>query len=147
TPVSATASCSCRRGGPPSSPWAMASRPSTPPSWESWTSCSWTHAPSQLREPDVDDERIRQLTGEVLSQLGAPSGPVAADLESRVARLEGAVRALGASASPPAPVGTPRQGGAHPSLELLDVPPGSDHCILEPDKPCVRSGRCRTFGH
>ena len=93
----------------------------------------------------MDDERIRRLTEEVLSQLGPPSDPVAADLEARVTRLEGAVRALGVPAPGAAPA--PRPGGAHPSLELLDVPPGSDHCILEPDKPCVRSGRCRTFGH
>jgi hypothetical protein len=35
----------------------------------------------------------------------------------------------------------------HPSLRLLDVPGGDDRCILEPDKPCVKSGRCRTLGY
>jgi hypothetical protein len=93
----------------------------------------------------VDDERIRRLTEEVLSQLGTPSDPVAADLETRVARLEGAVQALSPGRS--ASAALPRRADVHPSLQLLDVPSGGDHCVLEPDKPCVRSGRCRTFGH
>jgi len=93
----------------------------------------------------VDDERIRRLTEEVLSQLGPPSDPVAADLETRVAKLEAAVQSLGTGR--PAPAAAAPRADAHPSLQLLDVPSGSDHCVLEPDKPCVRSGRCRTFGH
>lgn len=93
----------------------------------------------------MDDERIRRLTEEVLSQLGTPSDPVAADLETRVARLETAVQALSPGRSASAAV--PHRSDVHPSLQLLDVLSGGDHCVLEPDKPCVRSGRCRTFGH
>lgn len=93
----------------------------------------------------MDDERIRQLTEEVLSQLGTPSDPVAADLETRVARLEAAVHSIGAGRSGAKTAAS--RADVHPSMELLDVPSGAGHCILEPDKPCVRSGRCRTFGH
>lgn len=93
----------------------------------------------------MDDERIRRLTEEVLSQLGRPSDPVAADLEARVAQLEAAVQALGPGRSSlPAVL---QRSDIHISHQLLDVPSGADHCVLEPDKPCVRSGRCRTFGH
>ena len=37
----------------------------------------------------------------------------------------------------------------HPSLRLLSVVGGvvGSPCIVEPDKPCVGSLRCRTFGH
>ena len=37
----------------------------------------------------------------------------------------------------------------HPSLQLLSVPGGvvGAPCIIEPDKPCVGSLKCRTFGH
>lgn len=93
----------------------------------------------------MDDERIRRLTQEVLSQLGSPADPVAADLETRVAKLEAAVQSL--SPRPLGPATAPSRADVHPSLQLLDVPSGADHCVLEPDKPCVRSGRCRTFGH
>ena len=94
----------------------------------------------------MDDERIRRLTEEVLSQLGSPSDPVAADLETRVANLEAAVQSLSPRRLGPA-AAAPSRADLHPSLQLLDVPSGADHCVLEPDKPCVRSGRCRTFGH
>jgi len=79
----------------------------------------------------VDDERIRQLTDEVLSQLATPKETVAADLETRVSGLERRVLHV------------------HPSHQLLDVPGGSTdgRCVLEPDKPCVQSGQCRTLGH
>ena len=79
----------------------------------------------------MDDERIRQLTEEVLSQLATPKEPVAADLETRLASLEHRVLHV------------------HPSHQLLDVPGGSTdgRCVLEPDKPCVQSGQCRTLGH
>ena len=98
----------------------------------------------------MDDERIRQLTEEVLSQLR--SGPTAAsgsDLERRVAALEAAVAALARGrpvqeASLPA---TTVHVHAHPALRVLDVPAGSDRCVLEPDKPCEKSGACRVLGH
>lgn len=37
----------------------------------------------------------------------------------------------------------------HPSLHILTVAGGvvGSPCIVEPDKPCVGSLRCRTFGH
>jgi len=37
----------------------------------------------------------------------------------------------------------------HPSLRLLSVAGGvvGSPCVIEPDKPCVGSLRCRTFGH
>jgi len=95
----------------------------------------------------VDDERIKQLTEEVMSVLRPPSAappPSAAttSLEDRVAALERAVR------------GTPSvsvqvvETAVHPSQSLLgpSAPPGG-RCVMEPDKPCVQSGMCRTLGH
>ena len=103
----------------------------------------------------MDDSRIEQLRREVLTQLGAsPSERVAHDLESRVATLEAAVADLlgghhqdawlrGGSRTTPA---TPR-GFSHPSLQVLGPGGGGDRCVMEPDKPCVQSHACRTFGH
>jgi hypothetical protein len=87
----------------------------------------------------MDDQRIKQLTQEVLAQLGSPAEPVAADLEARVAALERALQ----------PKHTVVALHMHPSHQLLDVPGGSTdgRCVLEPDKPCVGSGQCRTLGH
>ncbi len=87
----------------------------------------------------MDDERIRQLTEEVLADLSRPAesdAPGVADLEARVAALEATVHGLRS-----------RRVLAHPSLTLLDLPGGSPRCLMEPDKPCVQSGACRTFGH
>lgn len=103
----------------------------------------------------MDDAKIKQLTEEVLAQIrggGAASEP--ADLEGRVAALEAAVRALqtggGARAASTTVVVT--QGApapAHPALSQLGPSGGGagNPCILEPDKPCVGSGQCRTLGH
>jgi hypothetical protein len=93
----------------------------------------------------MDDSRIEQLRREVLTQLGAsPSERVAHDLESRVAALEAAVADLqgGGARRPP-----PLAGHAHPSLQVLGPGGGGDRCVMEPDKPCVQSHACRTFGH
>lgn len=97
----------------------------------------------------MDDTRIKQLTDEVLAQLGGSERPQAADLETRVAALERALRHAETSQVPSVaalivarPLGQP-----HPSVQLLDVAGGTDHCVLEPDKPCIQSGRCRQFGH
>jgi len=94
----------------------------------------------------MDDSRIEQLRREVLTQLGAsPAERVTHDLESRVAALEAAVAdLLGGSARP---VPTASRGHAHPSLQVLGPGGGGDRCVMEPDKPCVQSHACRTFGH
>jgi hypothetical protein len=97
----------------------------------------------------MDDARIRQLTAEVLKEVqGTPVAAAGGDLETRVAALEAAVARLQA-----APGGTvaPRAPEVHvhthPALRVLDVPGGSDRCVLEPDRPCVQSHACRTLGH
>ena len=103
----------------------------------------------------MDDARIKQLTEEVLSQIGGGSDAASSsDLESRVAALERAVRSLqsGAPAPPAATtvvVTQTAQQPTHPALAFIGPSgggPGSP-CILEPDKPCVGSGQCRSFGH
>lgn len=98
----------------------------------------------------MDDRRIRELAEEVLSKLAAAPDPVTSDLESRVAALEAAVRELMTSRPAPAAAAVlvaSAHAHPHPSLRVLDVPCGEDRCLLEPDRPCVGSGRCRTFGH
>jgi hypothetical protein len=95
----------------------------------------------------MDDARIRQLTEEVLGQIGgAAGGARSSDLESRVAALEAAVGRL-QGASPPSASAGEAHVHAHPSLQVLKVGPGSDRCVVEPDKPCVQSGQCRALGH
>jgi hypothetical protein len=104
----------------------------------------------------MDDSRIKQLAEEVLSQIrGGSASSAPADLEGRVAALEAAVRSLqtGGPASAPAHttvvVTQPAPQPAHPALALIGPSgggPGSP-CVLEPDKPCVGSGQCRSFGH
>jgi hypothetical protein len=90
----------------------------------------------------MDDARIEKLRAEVLAQLAEPKDPVAADLEARVESLE----RCAPSAHTVLPVVTVT---IHPSHQLLDVPGGSTdgRCVLEPDKPCVGSGQCRSLGH
>ncbi len=105
----------------------------------------------------MDDERIRQLAEEVLAAVrGAPSERDAeSSTEARLAALEAAVRRLEAARPAVATTavavvaapGTPATAVRHPSLRLLDVPGGDDRCILEPDQPCEKSGRCRTLGY
>lgn len=110
----------------------------------------------------MDDARIRQLTEEVLGQIGQPRAEEVHDLESRVARLEAAVRslqaALGAGAAPVAApsvtvaTATVVRTGAptpHPALRLLDVSSceQDQRCVLEPDHPCDKSGRCKSLGY
>lgn len=101
----------------------------------------------------MDDSRIRQLAEEVLRELrsGAPAPP--ADLESRVAALEAALRSPRWAAPPPA-VATASvvvaqvAAPAHAAFGLLGpAAEGHGRCVLEPDKPCVGSGQCRSFGH
>ena len=102
----------------------------------------------------MEDERIRQLTAEVLGELRVPALPVklearpGSNLELRVAALEAAVQALRTeSTETRAGAAGARLAAAHPSLSLLGVPGGGERCLLEPDKPCVESGMCRSFGH
>jgi hypothetical protein len=97
----------------------------------------------------MDDARIRQLTAEVLAQIGGAGGGAASpDLESRVAALEAAVARLSAVAPAEAPAREPHvHVHTHPSLQVLRVGSGSDRCVVEPDKPCVQSGQCRALGH
>jgi hypothetical protein len=94
----------------------------------------------------MDDSRIDEIRRDVLSRLAGAGGEgVPSAVESRLAALEVSVarleRVLGHPAGPSAP------GHAHPSLVVLSVPAGSDRCVMEPDKPCIHSGACRTFGH
>jgi hypothetical protein len=95
----------------------------------------------------MDDSRIRELTDEVLSQLGAGGGSAPAGLEARVAALEVTVARLQLGAARTAPTPAAVHVHTHPSLQVLDVPGGADRCLMEPDKPCVHSGSCRTLGH
>lgn len=104
----------------------------------------------------MDDERIKQLTQEVLADLVRPVEPDlsgAGDLEARIASLEAEVRGLrgGAPAGTAEPVVTAvvvsPERPSHASFALIGLGPGTRHCVMEPDKPCVQSGACRTFGH
>jgi hypothetical protein len=95
----------------------------------------------------MDDNRIRELTEEVLSQLRKGGGPASADLESRVAALEATVARLQLGADRPSAGPPAVHVHTHPSLQVLSVPAGSERCIMEPDKPCVHSGGCRVLGH
>ena len=105
----------------------------------------------------MDDERIKQLTQEVLADLARPTGAdlsEVTDLEARIASLEAEVRGLrgGAPAGTAGPVVAAAlvvsaERPSHPSFSLFDLGPGSRQCVMEPDKPCVQSGACRNFGH
>lgn len=97
----------------------------------------------------MDDARIKQLADEVMAQLGR--GPAASELEERVAALERTLHELAvrpATATPRVPLPVVSVT-VHPSHELVDVPSGSTdgRCVLEPGRPCVGSGLCRTLGH
>ncbi len=54
-----------------------------------------------------------------------------------------------AHAHEPPASGTPASVPLHPSMQLLSVPGGvvGSPCVIEPDKICVGSLKCRTFGH
>ena len=98
----------------------------------------------------MDDARIRQITEDVLSALREPRAGETRDLEARVGALERALRALTASPAPAVSavaVAAALPLPSHPSFRLLDVGGGGAGCVLEPDKPCVRSGQCRQLGH
>jgi len=92
----------------------------------------------------MDDSRIRKLSEEVLSQIRGP----AADLEARVSALEAAVASLQRGARPEPTVAV-SEVRVHPTFQLLNLGTGGSEgrCCLEPDKPCVQSGQCRSLGH
>jgi len=96
----------------------------------------------------MDDARIRELTDEVLRAIRGPAETRRdVSLEERVAALEARVGALQAGSGPAASVAVAR--AEVPALRLVEVPGagGTGECSLEPGRPCVGSGRCRTFGH
>jgi hypothetical protein len=103
----------------------------------------------------MDDARIRELAEEVLRELRAPSAEpgVRGGLEARVAALESEVarlrqqRALPVVSEAPAVHVHVEAAHEHPSHGRLGPGGGSDRCLLEPDKPCMQSGQCRSFGH
>lgn len=82
----------------------------------------------------MDDAKIDLIAREVLTSL-------------RKARAEGAPSS---SSVAPAPVPSPRSAAVQdPSLQLLSVSGGvvGQACVIEPDKVCVGSLKCRSFGH
>lgn len=98
----------------------------------------------------MDDARIRQITEEVLAALrGQPAAPAGSSLEARVAALEAAVRdGRGGRPTVAAAAVVVSHGQTPPSLRVLGVPGGGEgRCLVEPDKPCERSGMCRVLGH
>lgn len=108
----------------------------------------------------MDDARIRALAEEVLRELRAPSSSagVRGDLEARVAALEAEVARLRRQLPAAGPetavhvhVETPPRHDhpphAHPSHRPLGPGVREGRCVVEPDKPCVHSGQCRSFGY
>jgi len=96
----------------------------------------------------MDDARIDQIRREVMAQLtAAPAERATHDLESRVAALETAVAQMRGTAAAAVVSAGPPRGLTHPSLHVLGPGGGGERCLMEPDKPCVQSHACRTFGH
>jgi hypothetical protein len=100
----------------------------------------------------MDDAKIKQLTEEVLSELRGGADPAgASDLEGRVAALEAALAGFRGAPAPAATTVVVAQTvtpSAHPASGLIGPSGGGQGaCVLEPDKPCVGSGQCRSFGH
>ena len=86
----------------------------------------------------MDDERIQELTEEVLGKLA--ERPETADLEHRIGALE---HAAGHRKAIP-----PGARAKHVALRIIEIAArGEDECLLEPGKPCSNSGRCRSFGY
>ena len=98
----------------------------------------------------MDDARIQQLRQQVLSRLHSGTASeerTSGDLEDRVAALERTVAVLAAGGAIGMARGA-RGGGLHPALQVLSFPgEAPDRCVMEPDKPCVKSHACRTFGY
>jgi len=75
----------------------------------------------------MDDAKIDLIAREVLSSLKKAHSPEAHH----------------------APSAKPQALPLHPSMQILSVTGGvvGSPCIIEPDKPCVGSLKCRTLGH
>lgn len=102
----------------------------------------------------MDDTRIRQLTDEVMAAIReGREVPARPDLEARITGLEREVAELRAALASRATATVTTATVAattvqlHPSLQVLKTGPRSERCVMEPDKPCVESHACRTFGH
>ena len=102
----------------------------------------------------MDDARIRALAEEVMRDIRSPSAEPAlrGSLEARVAALESEVARLRQARALPMVPAEPTAvhvhvGHEHPSHGRIGPGAGTDHCVLEPDKPCVGSGQCRSFGY
>ena len=102
----------------------------------------------------MDDTRIRQLTDEVMAAIREGRElPARPDLEARITGLEREVAELKAALAgrATATVTTATVAATtiqlHPSLQVLKAGPRPERCVMEPDKPCVESHACRTFGH
>lgn len=91
---------------------------------------------------------VRQITENVLRRLGeqplASATPVE---ESSPMGLFRTARTQPTSSATPA---------LHPALTVFQEPEGigeilefmgEKKCVIEPDKPCINSGRCKSFGH
>lgn len=84
----------------------------------------------------MDDAKIDQIAREVLTSLrnsrAGSRGPAAVPTQAP------------ASSSSVEP-----RSALHASLQLLNITGGvvGSPCIIEPDKPCIGSLKCRTFGH
>ena len=79
----------------------------------------------------MDDGRIKQLSDEVMAQLGRDEASAKPAASGRQAPLVLNLTVI------------------HPSHQVLDVPSGSTdgRCVLDPSRPCVQSGQCRSLGH
>ena len=75
----------------------------------------------------MDDAKIDLIAREVLTNLKKAHRP----------------------SSAPTSASTSASTGTHPSMQILSVSGGvvGQPCIIEPDKPCVGSLKCRTLGH
>jgi hypothetical protein len=57
------------------------------------------------------------------------------------------VRDVRAAIQPATTVTSTVQVHTHPSLQALAVRKDAEGCVLEPGKPCVNSGQCRSLGY
>ncbi|MEO5763517.1 MAG: hypothetical protein ABIR28_14530 [Vicinamibacteria bacterium] len=86
----------------------------------------------------MEDAKIDAIAREVLTSLKKTRG--SSPGKSSVSPMP---------SDPPSRAATDAKPVLHASLQLLSISGGvvGSPCIIEPDKPCVGSLRCRTFGH